>query len=445
MYRDKKASLWMFLIGLGSVTQIYLIGCIGISELCVFIMAPFMLAKDYSALKNNGYLLFLRLLAFSIIALIISSIYNKTHTAFLIKGIAVDYSIFAHVIVFHRLLCRNPTSLGWFMLGAALSGIISIYGFNPQSTLSESGMEFMGAADAEEIINGPLFWSRRVFEIGLIPIYMCYLNIPMAYVVVVPVVQAAVVLATTVSGRSATLITLLGVMLMIIGGKSRKRMMLVGRYSILLLLTLCLVVFIYKSLYVYAATHGMLSDEQTSKYERQTNGRTDIVSMIVSGRIEPFVGLKAAIDAPFIGHGALPIDDKGYYQSFLEEYGSQEDIERYYAFLRYRASELAFLMIPTHSHIVYGWVSRGVVGLLFWLYVLYLMCNHVRKNMSAIPQLYGYFSVMLASYAWHIFFSPMGVRSTFALFIAAILLAKAVAEGRFFLPVYIEREINKHE
>ena len=52
---------------------------------------------------------------------------------------------------------------------------------------------------------------------------------------------------------------------------------------------------------------------------------------------------------------------------------------------------------------------------------------------------------MLASYAWHIFFSPMGVRSTFALFIAAILLAKAVAEGRFFLPVYIEREINKHE
>ena len=165
----------------------------------------------------------------------------------------------------------------------------------------------------------------------------------------------------------------------------------------------------------------------------------------MSGRIEFFVGLRAALDAPILGHGPMALDSKEYYYSFVEKYGDSDDVENYLR-SKARAMEHGYSRrIPTHSHIIGGWVSRGIFGLIFWTYILWMMYQYLRRYAFAVPQLFGYCALSVVYYGWHILFSPMGVRSYLAIFIAAILYVRSVALGRAQLSFDLDCEAKRHE
>ena len=52
----KGKNFWLFLIGTFSMTQVRLIGSIGISEVIVFVVAPFVFVSDYRFLKRDGFM-----------------------------------------------------------------------------------------------------------------------------------------------------------------------------------------------------------------------------------------------------------------------------------------------------------------------------------------------------------------------------------------------------
>ena len=427
--RKNRTKTLMFLIGLGSLTKIFFLGCLGLSELVVFAVAPFIFASDYKVLKSDRFMLYINLVLLSFGGMLISSVYNNTYWIFIVKATAVYYSILSHLVVFHRLLRRDINSLGWFFIGAMISGLITIFAFNPKVHVSSvGGFGYIGASSVDEIMEGALFWVSHVQAVLMLPIYSLYLKIPTLYPFFAVVVLIGVALKTTVSGRSAVLIALLGAVLMLLGGRTRSSMKALSRKFIPAFLIMVISVFVFKGVYSFAAKNGYLSEGAQAKYFMQSKNGDSLLGIIMGGRIEPFVGMRAAIDSPIIGYGVTPVDQKNFYLDFLSKYGDLEDIKLWLKISK--SAQGAITLIPTHYHIIGDWVTNGILGVLPWAYVLYLMFVYLRKYADAIPEWFGYLAFNIAFYSWHIFFSPIGTRPNIALFVATLLIVKGVGEKR---------------
>jgi hypothetical protein len=108
-------------------------------------------------------------------------------------------------------------------------------------------------------------------------------------------------------------------------------------------------------------------------------------------------------------------------------------------------NEQGFVFIPEHSHLVIYWLHCGIFGLLFYLYVLRLIFRYFRYYVSAIPQLFGYFTLVIPALLWDIFFTPLTNRVGTGVAIAAMLVAKAISEGRVSLRLEFEKEAQHYD
>lgn len=441
--RNSRASFLMFLIGLGSLTKIFLLGCLSISELVVFICAPFVFFMDWHIIKKYGFLTFVWWLCVLMSGMLIASYWHNTPYVFVVKYMAVIYSIFAHYVVFRRIVQDNLISVRWYFVGVAFSGIITIFAFNPQIAMLSNNFGVLDALNPEDVTSGPLFWIQQFRRIATIPIYAIYMKLPPIVILIIPLLQMLVTLHTSESGRGGLLITLLGVTMMLMAGRSRRKMRRMGRHYIIVCVMMIGVIFSFKVFYSWMANNGMLTDKQLTKYNIQTERGTGLLSLIMRGRAEPFIGLRAALDNPILGYGAHPIDDNDYYLQYIQKYASEEDVLRYMSYKRDHPG--ARNTIPSHSHIIGGWVVAGLGGLLFWSYVLFVIIRHLRKYMASIPQLCGYYSLMIAAYLWNIFFSPLGSRADLALFVAMLIYAKNVGDHKLPLPYEFEMEARRYE
>ena len=67
------SSVWMFLIGLGSMTQFHFVGSLGVSELPIFLIAPIIFVMDFRLLRGDGFMPFIWLTILCCIGCCISS------------------------------------------------------------------------------------------------------------------------------------------------------------------------------------------------------------------------------------------------------------------------------------------------------------------------------------------------------------------------------------
>jgi hypothetical protein len=212
-------------------------------------------------------------------------------------------------------------------------------------------------------------------------------------------------------------------MLIVVGGRGIEGMKSIKkRFPIIMIFVLITGMFAKVS-YKYAVKEGYLGDAEIEKYAKQTEKGTDILSLIISGRVEFFIGLMAAVDKPLIGQGSQALDLKGYRGYYIGKYGTAEEVERH---LRLeRANSGFYATIPAHSHLICYWMWHGVTALIFWIYVLYLAVITLRKRLHYIPEWYGYFVISLPVFFWDYFFSPLGLRvNESALYCAMLYLIK---------------------
>lgn len=429
-------------MGLGAITKIYLLGTIAISELVVFFAAPILFVLDYGDLRRDGFMPMLGMVLLVIVSMLASSWYNDTPFPYIVKSFAVLYSIGAHLIVFHRLLKDNYYSLGWYLLGAVISSVITIFYFNPTAMVTEEGMSYVDDQDIESVLSGPLFWATKIVPFILLPVSATYLKIPLAYSLLAPIIATFMMMTTSVSGRSASLSVLLAGLMMLVGRKSRMRMSNIGKRFFLLCAALVTFALIGKAAYKYAALHDFLGEASRIKYENQTQSGDSILKLLMSGRKEFFAAIPAAMDKPILGHGPFALDVKGYWENFFSKYGDYDDLQRYYSLL---LQNRGLPQIPTHSYIMGFWVHYGIGGLLFWLFVAVLLVQHIRKYTGVVPQWYGYLAISIANFMWALFFSPFNQRSGFAMMVCCILFARAIGQGRLQLPYEMEMEARKYD
>ena len=126
---SRKAAKLLFLIGMFSQTQISLGGKLGISEFFMVVCAPFLFIKNISFLRRDGSLTYFYLILMWLIGAIFVDFYTNNYFQFMMRGIAVPITMFANSICIYVLLRKNLDNLKWFLLGVAISSVISIFVF----------------------------------------------------------------------------------------------------------------------------------------------------------------------------------------------------------------------------------------------------------------------------------------------------------------------------
>ena len=133
--------------------------------------------------------------------------------------------------------------------------------------------------------------------------------------------------------------------------------------------------------------------------------------------------------------------------TFLEKYGDAEDYERNLQILNHRAKHgySSLNYIPAHSHIAGFFLWFGVVGLIYWLYILYAIFRYLHKEMAAAPQWFGALALATPSFLWTLFFSGFGFRIVTLPYVVLLFMAHAYYTGAKRLPIEIEIQIRKAE
>ena len=442
----KGTSLWLFLIGLGSQTQFHFVGSIGISELPIFLIAPFLYFKNFRRIRRDGFNTLVLLAIASCVGCIVSSLVNQSPFIFLIKAFAFPYAIFAATVVFHHFLRDNLDGMKWFLLGVFFSLIVNVFVFQPAVHTYKDGYIVTGEDAVAAMMGYALFWTHRIKMLICLPVFVGYLSMPLVYSFFALVAAAGIsIFYSSGSGRSAALVSLLAAVLILKGGKKKASIAGIGRHFLLYILIGACLLFAMKSVYSYAASNGLLGFDAQTKYMRQTSRGTGIIDLLMGGRMETFCGLQAALDRPIMGHGAKAEDRNGYVERYLEKYGSSEDLQRYLEslLLAVKRGLGGYRFIPLHSYIISFWVQYGIIGLFFWLYVLYLVFMYFKHYASAIPQWYGYLCVSISAFIWDVIFSPFSDRLGVSFMICCILFVKSVYEHRLMLPYKMEIAVQK--
>ena len=160
------------------------------------------------------------------------------------------------------------------------------------------------------------------------------------------------------------------------------------------------------------AASGALGYEAQHKNEVQTTAGWGI---LIGGRPEIIVSSRAVIDSPILGHGSWAQDPK--YHRMLS------DIESEYGLKVPPESQSRYgNLIPAHSHLMSAWVDAGILGGIFWIYILVTTFKSlITAAMSRLPLKPAYIS-LLVLFLWDIMFSPFsGLRRvTVSFFIVLI-------------------------
>ena len=437
--RSSKTNFLIFLIASFSMTQVRIIGSIGVSELIIFLVAPFVYIQDLPMLRRHGFSTAINLAWLACLGCVISSIYNHTYLLNALRGVAACYALVAIPVVLHRLLWNNLDGFKWFILGVCVSGILTLFGM--RTGVEEAMVERLGDATESE-----LYFGRHFASFFTLPLYIFYFKTPTIIAVLCAMFPSVLTIATTSTGRSQIMTSFAGILLVLFINKKVINMERVKRcFWILAIGGLCFVSLLAAA-YKVAAKSGVLNEKAQKKYEsQQGDSKGGALSLIMHGRSEFFIALFACCDEPIFGFGPWPVDRRGYTTDFLAKYG---DSEAYENLLEHRknlnALGITEFLLPGHSHLMTHWLCYGILGLPYWIYILYLMFKVMRKHLSAIPQWCGYFVMAIPGSIWNVFFSPLSGRVETSFFIVCLLLAIAVGEGRIALSVKMQREANGH-
>lgn len=420
--RRSSGAILLFLIGVFSLTQVRLMGKIGISELIMVCATPFVFLKNFSFYRREGIVLFLMLCMLWLIGAITSDLINGSVIEQVARGISVPVVIFCTVVCIYPLLRRDIKNIKWLLLGIACSMVLSIFVFQ-RGSAGDLAAQGDASGAIERVVGYKLFWFNMANSWLSLPIEGWYMYAPTAYLLVAPLVLA--IMGLFIGGRSAFLVMTMSWLFIFMVRKNLKMMRMIRNYIVLIILILGATALCVKAVYKFCAENGYIGEDERKKYEVQTQQGESFVKLLLSGRSEFFIALFAALDKPLLGHGSWAVDRRGYNYDFVMKYGTPEDIK---AFQWNMQMGGGISMIRTHSHIMTYWLWHGVFGLLFWVYVGYLSFITLFKRMHLVPELFGYLAMMLPTFCWDILFSPFGLRINECLFFCVLLYIKRMNE-----------------
>jgi hypothetical protein len=181
------------------------------------------------------------------------------------------------------------------------------------------------------------------------------------------------------------------------------------------------------AVYAYSATGGALGDRARQTYLSQSRGEGGI---LLGGRSDLIGATAAIMDSPLIGHGSWARDPEyaALEADVLSEMG-------YRNALVLRDPDL----IPSHSHLFGAWVTAGILGAAFWIWVVWLTVRALLPASGSEP-LYPFLVFVALLLIWDTFLSPYGAEQRFqeTYSIYAMIFLSRLARNRSSHRAYVQ-------
>lgn len=167
--------------------------------------------------------------------------------------------------------------------------------------------------------------------------------------------------------------------------------------------------------YAYAAQQGWLGQASATKYATQSAGKYGV---FVGGRVDALVSGRAILDSPVLGHGSWAKDWK--YQNLLSA-----ELARLGYPNQPTPSEAPGL-IPSHSYLLGAWIESGVLGAVFWGWLMVMTVRTVMRVYGLNEPLTPLIAFVAPTLLWSILFSPFSAQERlYAAFFIVVMMSFA--------------------
>ena len=410
-----KKKLILFLVAAFSMTQIYFVGFIGISELVMLACGPFMLWRYYSDLKRDGFLPLITLAGLWVLSAIATDVYRETAFNDALKGVAPPVLILFMTPCLYVLLRDDLKAFKWGLIGFVVTLFLSTYIIQAGTSVSRAEMQGISARQAA------LEYKNTFMMFFVQPIRL----FPSFYYLQAPVLSTVITLGLALfslyeGGRGVFLsLTISAGILFLAGGRSAG-IIRMPRKIILLVFMVLLLSYSAKQTYEYMVKNNYLGAAELNKYEMQVESKIGLLS----GRSQFVSFFYAVFDSPILGHGSWVLDWSGYNVRAMEWLEEYENIKIYNT-----QGKVDYL--NAHSHIMTAYLWHGVLGAVFWFYVLILLWRTIIIYVRATPEFFGYLALTVPGVTWAIMFSPLTTRvSTTFLLVVCLLVRRQYIAAR---------------
>jgi len=328
------------------------------------------------------------------LGVIASDLYNDNYMQLFMRGIAKPMFIGMICLFFYVCFSLAPRSLLFYLYALPVAVLVFVFRA-PKDILDEGYITE---------------YNRFVSQYG--PILIVWARFGGAVVYAKSKLLAGaiygvlfVVLALFSSRSDALLAFMVGgmfVLLAVVKNPNRPRIKITTGKIALIGLVGVMFMSIFYGAYVYAAPRGILGEIPREKFmkQSQTQFGASPIGLVLSGRTETVALLLAGIDRPIFGLGSWPI---------LTDY--------YYEASAYSGDTQAIKMLldsggggrsSGHSAILGGWVTSGILGALFWLYLAYVVYRIFLKIAQDETLATPWLLPACIFFYWHWAFSPIG-------------------------------------
>lgn len=330
-----------------------------------------------------------------------SDLINSTPVGDSLKGVLAPVVLICTILGFARYFNADLRRVPYFIAGAATGQLAS--------QLIEPTAIFL---------SNPWKWGVGSFVLTVFSVYYSWMNRAKGKYALWLFALVFFVVCTVLNSRSLAAFPIAALLLARFISRSGSIRIFRTKYKTSILLALMIIVLgglNFGLTYVFSADWFLksLPTEVAEKYRAQAAGEYGV---FIGGRPEILVSSIAIADSPLIGHGSWAIDKAGYLSTYAQlryqlGYVDNEEVE-----------DLGLDLIPVHSYLFGAMVWAGVLGGVFWIYVIHWLITCFFKYKVNLE---FYFYVGGITLIWNILFSPFGAshRWATAVYLAAISAA----------------------
>lgn len=421
------ADFSVFTLGLGTFFAVHFVGDLYVAEILILIaFTGLLFLRGKRALKPEFKMIY-ALMAVWLLGQTIADFYNHISVVDQLRGAASIVFFAIDLASFSILLWHNEKRKIYYLVGLAAGSMLSIR-LQSEHVLA-SNEEFpwkfgyaYGSILAVMLISSYFYARRRYTLSALLVLGICGVNVVLNYRS--PVLQLLLTLAVVYPIIPERLGTL----------------QILPRANVARLLVLALLALgaaaTANEVVKLVTRSGLIGEEAQEKNE----GQEKVGNLLLGGRPEFAIGLRAALDSPLIGHGSWAKDPK-YYEMLYDqmvEAGVSPELER--------GDIIGNVpLIPGHSHIVTAWIWSGIAGPIFWVYMTWFVLKGMVPVAIQRPPLAPVYMYLLIVMFWDIFFSPFAAnRRLLESFLLVVIADLLQITSRLKSKRWVRSGVNRH-
>jgi hypothetical protein len=376
--------VFCLLVPLLQFLRFEMVGETCVSDLLVLAVFPIVVLRHPERLRQRPIPAILTLGLFWLVAQIATDFLRHSAPADYLRGWTRIALLLANFVVVWVVACRSRRRFLLYGAGIAI-GVILAFFVSPTDQALMSPWKFALGGPVTILVVIWISIAARNRGLGIL--------LPLT---------ALAVLHAFEDVRSLAAITFLTAVFCVFHWSAAAGQQRLGRSRLVFLaFTIACGIWGFSQAYSHYAEQGVFGEYAQRKLLAQTSGAG---GLLLGGRGEILASEQAILDSPLLGHGSWARDPV--YAAILSDKRAELG---YKDFQGGKPDDL----IPAHSHVFGAWVESGVVGALFWLFVLGYTVRALLRVSGSEPIL-PLFAFTGFCLVWDIFFSPLGPGQRFS-------------------------------